>query len=498
MNNTCKRRRTAAAAIVGSTLVLVGSCVHPPFTEQKSVVGYPVLIGRIMTSECAISGCHDQQSNEAAASLDLSTWEAAMRGSRNNASIIPFSPEQSPFLFIVNHFEDLGPTLSPTMPYGRDALSRNEVLLIQDWIERGAPSADGEIAFEDVTIDQQLLVLNSLCRQVSILDLASGLLMRYVQLDTNQDLGFAERIIVHPTLPHWYVLFTNGRIEQHDAYGGALQQSAQLGIGSWRTMELKNNGDELWIMNWAGNSDLEGGQLARIDARTMQVLDVESFAGDSVYFPLSLACTDGDSLCYSASYLGNFTYKMSLSGSDPVVEKVPLGEDPVAFNTSAYRPAYVTVDPASQDYYVASERSEDVRRFDGQTDELEAVIPVGFFPQRMLIDAQHQRLFVSCVEDIETFPGSKSAIYVIDLQSNTVKKTLYAGYQSRAMYLDDQRGWLYVANRNVDPTGADEPHHYTDCAGKNGYLTRINLNTLEVDPGYRAELSVDPYDLTGR
>jgi hypothetical protein len=47
-------------------------------------------------------------------------------------------------------------------------------------------------------------------------------------------------------------------------------------------------------------------------------------------------------------------------------------------------------------------------------------------------------------------------------------------------------------------TGGIAPHHAASCSGKNGYLSIINLNTLDKDPDFNAEVSVDPYSITVR
>lgn len=485
--------------VIFGVMHCIAGCTHDPLTtlEQDGIAGYPTKIGTIVTTRCAVEGCHDRESNDAAAGLDLSTWAAAMRGGRNNAAIVPYAPLQSTFFFSVNHFEDLGPGLTPAMPYGRPPLSRDEVLCIRDWIAAGAPSHTGEVAFEDVPADERLYVLNSRCREVSIIDLRSGLVMRYVSLDTAKSLGFAGSVLVHPQLPYWYVLFTNGIVQQFDVYSNRLCRSTHLPPGTWRTLSIPGNDAPLYAVNWAGTTDLQGGQIAALDPLSLGTDTVFSFAGDSLYFPVGWCAGENPDTYYTACYLGNFIYKITL-GQNPGLVKIPLSPDAVSFNVSQYRPFSLIGSPEHQAYFVACERSAEVRRFNAATDSLEAVIPVGFFPQQMVIDAKRQHLIVSCTEDVNTFGTGKSSVYVIDLQSNAVVQRLYAGYQSRGLALDTTGELLYVANRNADPSGADEPHHYTECEGKNGYLSRIHLGSLLPDEAYRAELSGDPYDMSCR
>ena len=47
-------------------------------------------------------------------------------------------------------------------------------------------------------------------------------------------------------------------------------------------------------------------------------------------------------------------------------------------------------------------------------------------------------------------------------------------------------------------TGGPAPHHTTDCGGRNGYLTLIDLNTLTLLPSFKTELTPDPYSAAYR
>jgi hypothetical protein len=60
---------------------------------------------------------------------------------------------------------------------------------------------------------------------------------------------------------------------------------------------------------------------------------------------------------------------------------------------------------------------------------------------------------------------------------------------------------VFVANRN-QTTGGPAPHHSSNCGGKNGYITFIDMNTLELVPYgtsfKKVEVSVDPYSIAVR
>ena len=57
---------------------------------------------------------------------------------------------------------------------------------------------------------------------------------------------------------------------------------------------------------------------------------------------------------------------------------------------------------------------------------------------------------------------------------------------------DEHGAKVWILHRNV-ASGGPLPHHSSQCSGRNGYMTAIDLNTLELIPNLKPELSVDPY-----
>jgi DNA-binding beta-propeller fold protein YncE len=67
------------------------------------------------------------------------------------------------------------------------------------------------------------------------------------------------------------------------------------------------------------------------------------------------------------------------------------------------------------------------------------------------------------------------------------------GWQPHGIAIDPVKQVVYISNRNY--SGGPAPHHAASCAGKNGYLSIIDLNTLERVPDFKPEVSVDPYSV---
>src|SRR5690606_23585203 len=122
--------------------------------------------------------------------------------------------------------------------------------------------------------------------------------------------------------------------------------------------------------------------------------------------------------------------------------------------------------------------------------------PVGTFPQEMGVSKKRPYLFVSCMEDLSTFPGSRGSGYVIDYSDTDyrVVAKIYTGHQPHGIAVDDEHDRVYITNRNVSGDGP-APHHSSLCGGRNGYITAIDMKTLKLVPGFKTEVSVDPYGM---
>ena len=158
--------------------------------------------------------------------------------------------------------------------------------------------------------------------------------------------------------------------------------------------------------------------------------------------------------------------------------------------SGASNPHEVIYHPSGNKYYVTCEAIDEVRVFNSANDSLIATIPTGDFPQEFTLSPKHNLLFVSNMIG--------NSVTIIDMSDDTFIKTLTTGYEPHGLAVDDIRDRVYVANRNTAVSGGPPPHHVSECGGRNGYLTIIDINTLDLVPGYKTELSVDPYSVMVR
>jgi hypothetical protein len=103
------------------------------------------------------------------------------------------------------------------------------------------------------------------------------------------------------------------------------------------------------------------------------------------------------------------------------------------------------------------------------------------------------------MDDRTTFsndPNRRGSVAVLDINTLQIAQFLYTGYQPFSLHADDAQGVLVVVNRNADVNGP-APHHVSRCEGRNGYLTLVNLQTLQIVDDFKPELLADPSTLSG-
>ena len=161
-------------------------------------------------------------------------------------------------------------------------------------------------------------------------------------------------------------------------------------------------------------------------------------------------------------------------------------------------PHEVIFSPDGTRYFVSCQASDEVRIFDAANDSLISTVAVGDFPVEFSISQQHPYLFVSCMEDQTHLSapvnGKKGVISAINYQTGVFIQHIDGGfYQPHGLSVDETKDQLIVVSRNQETNGPT-PHHTTECGGRNGYVTFIDLNTLQ-KTGRRVEVSVDPYSI---
>jgi len=478
--------------VFASTLLLltiVVGCTNEKATPYYNA--YPDDVGKIIFTKCAVPGCHTDKSKGGAGGLSLESWDKLFEGGRNSVAVIPYRSDYSTFHYYINTFPDLGVTLTPTMPYNRDKLSREEVVLIKDWINRGAPNREGFVKFSDNPNRKKIYVTNQGCDVVTVFDLETLTPMRYIDVGNSLGVESPHNIKVSPDGQYWYVISTGGNsMQKYKTSDDSFVGEAILGLRNWNTLAITPDGQKAFAIDWSANGD-----IAEINLNTLSVTHNLGFNN-----PHGSAFNPTGTMLY-----------VTLQNSSEML-KIPI-DDFSAYETvnlyttvpsSALLPHEIIFTPDGSKYFVTCQGagSTAVRVFNTANDSLMTIIPLGELPSEFAISTTSNYLFVTCTDDVSTFPSKTGSVAVIDYTNNTLVTSLYTGHQPHGIALDESKKMVFVANRNAT-SGGPAPHHIGECAGRNGYVTFIDMNTLtmlknESGSIKKIEVSVDPYAVAVR
>lgn len=478
MNNRIKAAITAL-----SLFLVIYSCRNDKLEEEapKKESYYPAAVADIIVNKCATSGCHTSLSKNAAAGLSLETWDELFEGGTGGAAVIPYSTRFSTMLYYTNTDSASGPVLLPTMPVNMPPLSSGEYATLKNWIAQGAPNKEGAIKFADNPNRKKFYVANQGCDVVTVFDAKSMLAMRSADAGSTGATEAPHMIKVSPDNQFWYTCFLFGsKFQKYSTINNTLIAEAEIGSGSWNTFSLSSDG------NYAYAIDFAGGSVAVIDLISMTSQLKSGFTS-----PHGSTLNGANDTLYLTAQEENKLWKIPVNDFLNFEDIDLIGAFPPG---GILKPHEVAFTPDGSKYFVTCQGTNEVRVVQTSNDSVVAAISVGVFPQEMAFSQSLPYLFVSCMEDPNVDPLKKSSVAVIDYTTNTLIKTIYAGYQSHGVAVDDGQKRVYVTNRNVNPAGP-APHHTSLCGGRNGNVTAINMLTLELIPNFKAEVSVDPYGI---
>jgi DNA-binding beta-propeller fold protein YncE len=460
-------------------------CVTPPTNYSGE---YPDAVRNIIDNKCATAGCHNSISFPNAGGLRLDRWEHLFNGTASGSVIIPFNTSNSSLLFFVNDDPDLGPTLQPRMPVNMPPLSTSEYKILKDWVERGAPDKVGNVMYAtNPTTRQKIYITQQGCDLIAVVDGSTNMIMRYIPIGMTPGIEVPHCVRFDHEGKYAYVTFTSGEyLQRIDASTDAVVGSLKLGVGSWNLFHLSPDGKKMLV------SDYGSGKIA--------LIDLEAFQIQQMYYdfdnPHGIASNASFDTFYITGQFGNTIYRLLMNGN---VRKYSLDDNEPNILNSGLNPHEIITSPDYSKYFVSCQNSNEVRVMDRKTNTLLKTIPVGNMPQEFSISKKQPYIFVSCEEDIlPDYFGFKGSIYVINYNTLEIVKRIGGPfYQVHGLTVDDQNNQLIVASRNIATSGP-APHHTSECGGRNGYYSIIDIEKLELKSTRRFEASVDPYSADTR
>jgi YVTN family beta-propeller protein len=463
--------------------------IDPSFEESN----FPVEVEKIIITKCSTVGCHNDNSFQNAANLNLSSWSKMLQGGVSGSVVIPYFVEQSSLFQFVNTYSNLGLSSTPTMPLNAPILSTQEVTTIKNWIEKGCRNKANEMPFQQNYANRKkAYICNQGCDLVSVIDIETNLVIRYVKVGHDPNaIELPHGIKTSKDGKYWYVCFNAGSyLQKFDAQTDLFVSETNIGPGNWNVIGISSDNNIGYVSDLASN-----GKLVVVNLQTMQIQNTISGSGLLVS-PHGIALTQtGDTIYVSAQY-GNMIYRVvpSLFQIDKI--SIEKGKPPVTV-PQLKDPHEILMNADFSKYFITCEASNEVVVMDAKVDTILKTIPVGIYPKALAFSKTKNQLFVTCQEDNSIIYPTlkvKGTVYVIDMNTLNVVKILDEKfYQPHGIAVDDRTNKLFVVSRNSNPNGP-APHHASGCDGRNGFFHVIDLNTWKVIKR-NSELSTDPYNM---
>jgi YVTN family beta-propeller protein len=481
-----------------SFLFVLSACKHkPPYVVDPKVDygNYPEAIGKIMVTRCATAGCHNEASYSGAGGLRLDKWEHLFNGGGNGAAVVPYSTEFSPLLYFINTHSELGVISEPRMPYMAAPLSKDEYLLIRDWVEKGAPDKNGNIPFAaNADTRQKIYLTQQGCDLVAVIDAEKRVIMRYIKVGGEDGvIESPHSIRITKDGKYAYVCFSQGGyLQKIDTRTDKVVGSVNLGVSQWNALAISPDDKKVLVADMGRDS-----RVALVDVENMKFLGMYGkLPNGNIQEAHGVAWTaKGDSFLVS-SQTGNVIYKYGVKAF--LGRTFTLDNKPPT-NITSLDPHEILMAPDNSKYFVTCQKSNEVRVMDANTDQLIDVIQVGNKPQEMAISKKYPYMFVTCLLGDSPYSAGnvqyQGSVYVINYKTNQFVARIDNTFtQPHGVTVDDANDAVYIAS--INPTGAGPaPHHVSSCEGKNGYYQVFDLKTFQKLPNTRNkyEVTVAPY-----
>ena len=450
---------------------------------------FPTEIGEIFTYKCATSGCHNTASYKAAANLNLTSFATLFQGSSSGSPIIPYRSDFSSLCYFINTYSEFGPINNPTMPLNGNALSKEEVKTIKDWIDNGAPDINGNIMWSDNPNRKKYYVLNQGCDVVTVFDAATQLPMRYITVGNKPNIPESPHMIrVSPDGKYWYVVFVaNNILQKYRTSDDSFVGEVTLGIDvNWNTITISDDSKKAYCVSWQANNS----RLAIVDIENMVLL--HNVGGGNFNDAHGVALNKTNDTIYITRQTGNYIYKIDTNLNNGFQEISIDGNIPN--QTSSLDPHEIVFSQDGLRYFVSCQTSNQVRVMNTAGDYLIQTIATGQRPLEFTISNARNKLFVSCQDEPGTTSTSKGSVTVIDM-INLQPINYAVGFQPHGLAIDETNGYLIVASRNLLNNGPT-PHH-TGVCGRNGFVSYFNINTMQLLSN-KTEVASDPYSVAIR
>ncbi len=432
----------------------------------------------ILTTGCAVSGCHNSSSMEQG--LDLSSYQTMMEGGDHGSVVIPGSAKYSPLIQRVS----LSDTSSSRMPFNQDPLDDAIISRLTKWIDDGAKKDDGSGFFDGV--EDRILNTNQGTDVITVIERSSGLVMRVVPVGHHHHHLEVPHFVITDDSPNPEYFYTT-LIRADELWQFSLEDYtfvAKTNVGTLPAHVIVTpDGATAFVSNW----DTGGG------TQTVQVVDTATMTVSQVLTvgkaPHGMRITNDE----TRLFIGN-----SVSDDITVVDMATITIDTtfalLKDEGETLTPLQIAIDPNDEYAYVACHEGGEVQVIDIDSLKVVKRIDVGRFegdtPGCFQVETSRRGDYVVVANQLN------STITIISQSTQEVITIIDDDRlaQCHGVDISEDGSYAYVTNENTSEE--IPPHHPSESDATHGFVAYINLDTNPPSLEKVVEVQNDPTGIT--
>ncbi|MBS1904254.1 MAG: beta-propeller fold lactonase family protein [Bacteroidetes bacterium] len=385
----------------------LAGCVHESVTPQYSG-NYPPAVAAVISQNCLGGSCHSGR-NALNDSLDMTTWQTMMLGSRYEYDVIPYIAAKSHCFEHVNTNPDLAAEATPRMPLSRNPLSEADQRTIFDWINHGAPSATGQIAYSNST--HRVYALSEGEDRMTIIDDDARRIVRMTLINADADALAPSCFCPMPDKQSVIVGAVNAKGSIRKYSLPDLAQTAELASNYYiNDLTLTPDGAKGYITDYPPSGLQRVGVFDPVAMQFTRSISMNGMTG-----PYGMAPSGDGAYVYVSGAQSDNIAKIDTK-TDQIVKLFPVADDvpsplPDGYNPK-YSPGFMTMSADGKTLYVSCRNSSEVVRIDVATDSVTGRVSIPFTPYRSTLSPDGSELWVTA--------WTTNSVQVVDTHTLTV------------------------------------------------------------------------------
>lgn len=456
--------------------ITLNSCEQDFVSNNPEIIEFPPEIKAIFDTpftqtnlSCSTPSCHGNE--DPASGLNLVDWQKAMNGSENGTMIIPYNGFWSHLYSVVNNDTLLGPVSTVTF-FEQHKISAQNVAILKNWMDEGAKSENGQVAFTSVPKEEKSFITNQASDLVAVLQGDLKRILRLVPVGGSNTLDAPHYVKISPDKNLFFIsLIQEGYIEKYDInidYPFAKIDRLQIGT-SPAHIEISPDGLTGYVTNFVASG---AGTVRKFSTGSpMQVTGI--FEDVKLTAPHGMALTSAGNVLFVASEIGEYLFRIntnSFINSDSTVIKEPIDPSvpPNGQGTGNFKPYQIILSQDESLLYVSCRGANEVRIY--RANDLVMVnqifLGTNAYPLLMKLTSDGKYLFI-CNRNNNT-------VSVINTMTQTIHTTISnVGIQPHGVDFTPDGQYAIIA---CETQSGFDGHHPTVGSNKVGVSRLIKMS----------------------